>query len=68
MAVDPHYFRPAEVETLLGDAAKAQAKLGWTPKISFAQLVAEMAQSDLETAKRDVLIHKHGYKIANPRE
>ena len=68
VAVDPRYFRPAEVETLLGDAAKARDKLGWKPKISFDQLVTEMVQSDLETAKRDLLIHSSGYKIANPRE
>jgi len=59
--VDPRYYRPAEVESLLGDAKKAQQKLGWTPKISFAQLVSEMMQHDLEQAKKDSLIRKHGY-------
>ncbi|MFM9970446.1 MAG: GDP-mannose 4,6-dehydratase [Burkholderiales bacterium] len=68
VAVDPRYFRPAEVETLLGDASKAQAKLGWKPKISFQQLVNEMIKSDLEIANRDLLIRKSGYKIADPRE
>ena len=68
VAVDPRYFRPTEVETLLGDATKARDKLGWKPKISFAQLVNDMVHSDLDIAKRDLLIHKSGYKIANPRE
>jgi GDPmannose 4,6-dehydratase len=68
VAVDPRYFRPAEVDTLLGDASKAHAKLGWKPKISFDQLVVEMANSDLDIAKRDLLVHKSGYKIANPQE
>jgi GDPmannose 4,6-dehydratase len=62
VAVDPRYFRPTEVETLLGDPSKAKEKLGWTPKITFKELVAEMAQADLEEAKRDDLINKHGYK------
>ena len=51
--VDPRYFRPAEVETLLGDASKARQKLGWTPQTSFADLVAEMAESDLAEARRN---------------
>lgn len=59
--VDPRYFRPAEVETLLGDARKARRKLGWKPKISFKQLVAEMMISDLKSAERDVLVKQHGY-------
>jgi len=59
--VDPRYFRPTEVETLLGDATKAKNKLGWIPKISFKDLVAEMMQSDLQLAKRDVLIKEHGF-------
>jgi len=54
VAVNPRYFRPAEVETLLGDAAKAREKLGWTPEISFEQLVQEMAEADLEAAKREL--------------
>lgn len=60
--VDERYFRPTEVETLLGDASKARAKLGWTPKISFNELVAEMVCEDLKAAERDELIKKHGYK------
>ncbi len=59
--VDPRYFRPAEVETLLGDATKARVKLGWTPKISFKELVTEMMLSDLNAARRDELIRSHGF-------
>lgn len=59
--VDPRYFRPTEVETLLGDASKARQKLGWTPQISFQQLVAEMVQCDLQSAQRDELVKKHGF-------
>ena len=51
--VDPRYFRPTEVETLLGDATKAKEKLGWMPRTSFADLVTEMAAADLEEARRD---------------
>ena len=61
--VDPRYFRPTEVETLLGDPAKARDKLGWTPKITFQELVSEMVREDLKTAERDELIKKHGYTI-----
>ena len=60
--VDPRYFRPTEVETLLGDASKAKEKLGWTPKITFAELVSEMVREDLKSAERDELITNHGYK------
>ncbi len=63
VAVDPHYFRPAEVENLLGDASKAHAKLGWSPKTSFRELVAEMAAADLQIAERDLLVHASGYKV-----
>lgn len=59
--VDPKYFRPTEVETLLGDPAKAKEKLGWTPKIAFAELVSEMVKHDLEDAKRDDLCKNHGF-------
>ena len=65
VAVDPRYFRPAEVDTLLGDATKARIKLGWTPKISFDELVSEMVQEDFKSAERDELIKKHGFKIMN---
>ena len=62
VAVDPRYFRPTEVETLLGDPSKAHEKLGWTPKISFEEMVQEMMQTDLELAKRDDLVEREGYK------
>ena len=64
--VDPRYFRPTEVETLLGDPSKAKAKLGWQPRISFATLVEEMAQADLELAEREMHIRSAGYKV-HPR-
>jgi len=62
VAVDPRYFRPTEVETLLGDPSKAKEKLGWEPKISFSELVAEMVRADLEDARRDELCKSHGFK------
>lgn len=62
VSVDPRYFRPAEVETLLGDATKAKQKLGWVPKISFGELVSEMVQEDLKIAERERLIQGSGYK------
>ncbi len=62
IAVDPRYFRPTEVETLLGDPTKAKQKLGWEPKISFQQMVEEMMENDLQIAKRDALVKEHGYK------
>jgi GDPmannose 4,6-dehydratase len=68
VAVDPRYFRPTEVETLLGDATKAREKLGWTPKISFDELVAEMVREDLKSAERDELVKKHGYAAFNRHE
>jgi GDPmannose 4,6-dehydratase len=68
VAVDARYFRPTEVETLLGDPSKAKEKLGWTPKISFAELVAEMVREDLKAAERDELVKKHGYKAMDYHE
>jgi GDPmannose 4,6-dehydratase len=61
VAVDPRYFRPAEVETLLGDASKAKQKLGWVPKITFEELVSEMMREDLKAAERDEVVRKHGF-------
>ena len=61
VSVDPRYFRPAEVETLLGDPSKAMAKLGWRPKIAFGELVKEMVREDLKGAERDELVRQHGY-------
>jgi len=66
--VDPRYYRPTEVETLLGDPTKAREKLGWVPKISFAELVAEMVRSDLEDAKRDELCRRHGFNTFDYHE
>ena len=66
--IDPKYFRPAEVETLLGDASKAKAKLGWTAKTDFATLVKEMMHADMESAQRDALISKHGYAAPERHE
>jgi GDPmannose 4,6-dehydratase len=60
--VDPRYYRPTEVETLLGDASKARAKLGWKPEIGFDALVREMVSEDLEEARRDALIAREGFK------
>ena len=61
--VDPRYFRPTEVDSLLGDASKARAKLGWKPEVSFADLIAEMVAADVELAERDQLIARDGHKI-----
>jgi GDPmannose 4,6-dehydratase len=61
VAVDPRYFRPAEVHTLLGDASKAHRELGWKPRISFGELVSEMVTEDLKEAERDALVHNHGF-------
>ena len=62
VAVDPRYFRPAEVETLLGDATYARERLGWKPTVTFPELVREMVESDLVSAERDQLVKKHGYE------
>ena len=61
--VDPKYFRPAEVETLLGNPAKAKAKLGWTPEITVEEMCAEMVQNDLASAKQHALLKKHGFDV-----
>ena len=61
--VDPRYFRPTEVDTLLGDPSKAREKLGWTPRTSFADLVREMVESDLKDARRDALMEENGYEV-----
>lgn len=66
--VDPRYFRPAEVATLLGDATKARQKLGWTPRISFKELVAEMVREDMKSAERDELVKTHGYQAFDYNE
>jgi GDPmannose 4,6-dehydratase len=63
--VDPMYFRPAEVETLLGDPAKAKSKLGWQPRISFEDMVKEMVAHDMNEAGRDALCRKEGFTVCN---
>jgi GDPmannose 4,6-dehydratase len=68
VAVDRRYFRPAEVETLLGDATKARRQLGWSPRIEFHSLVEEMALEDLKTAERDALVTRHGYEVCSVHE
>ena len=68
VGVDPRYFRPSEVETLLGDPGKACRELGWTPKTSFDELVREMVEADLKSAERDALVRLHGFDAYNVRE
>jgi GDPmannose 4,6-dehydratase len=68
VAVDARYFRPTEVETLLGDASNAKTKLGWTPRTTFDQLVEEMVDADLNAAKRDALAVQHGFAAFTVRE
>jgi len=68
VAVDPRYFRPTEVDTLLGDPSKAQARLGWRPRTGFKQLVSEMVREDLKAAERDELVKKHGYSAYDYHE
>ena len=65
VAVDPRYFRPTEVETLLGDPTKAKEKLGWVPETSFSELVAEMVREDLKSAEKDELCQREGFKTFN---
>jgi len=66
--IDSRYFRPAEVETLLGDASKAKKQLGWSPKITFNELVCEMLQSDLAHARRDALLINQGFDVVTAQE
>jgi GDPmannose 4,6-dehydratase len=68
VAVDPRYYRPTEVETLLGDATRARLELGWKPKVTFRELVKEMVDEDLKTAEKDALVRKHGYVVFNHHE
>ncbi|MDR2872191.1 MAG: GDP-mannose 4,6-dehydratase [Xanthomonadaceae bacterium] len=68
VAVDQRYFRPAEVDTLLGDASKARKKLGWSPRITFKELVTEMVREDLVKAERDALVKRHGYTAPDYHE
>jgi len=66
--IDPRYFRPTEVETLLGDATKAKEKLGWQPEITFQEMVREMVHEDLKDAQRDTLCQREGFKVFNYNE
>ncbi len=66
--VDPRYFRPTEVDSLLGDASRARKQLGWQPKITFAELVREMVREDFELAQRDSLVQQHGYRAFGGEE
>jgi GDPmannose 4,6-dehydratase len=66
--VDPRYFRPTEVETLLGDPGKAKRQLGWSPATTLAELVSEMVESDFAAAKRDSLVKQAGYQAFNYHE
>jgi GDPmannose 4,6-dehydratase len=66
--VDPRYFRPSEVDSLMGDATKARIKLGWQPRVNFQQLVREMVASDLQGAQRDQLVKASGYKVYEYRD
>ena len=66
--VDPRYFRPTEVETLLGDPTKARKRLGWKPKVKFSELVAEMVREDLRSAERDELVKRHGFSAYDYHE
>ena len=68
VAVDSRYFRPTEVDTLLGDPSKAREKLGWKPKITFEEMVSEMMENDINIAKRDSLVKKYGFKSPNFNE
>jgi GDPmannose 4,6-dehydratase len=68
VAVDPRYFRPTEVDSLLGDPGKARARLGWQPTVGFHELVKEMAEADLEAAKRDDLCRREGFRVFDYRE
>lgn len=68
VAVDPDYFRPTEVSALLGDPTKAREKLGWSPKIQFNELVAEMMREDMESAGRDEIVQRHGYRAMDHNE
>ena len=68
IAIDPRYFRPAEVETLLGDPTKAKEKLGWVPQISFEELVQEMVACDLDIAKRHAVLKQAGFDVNMTQE
>ena len=64
MQIDPRYYRPTEVETLLGDPTKAKEKLGWVPEITLDQMIVEMVANDLDQAKQHALLSKNGFSVA----
>ena len=66
--IDPRYFRPAEVETLLGDPSKAKADLGWVPEITLEEMVEEMVAHDLDLARRHALLKANGYRVEVSKE
>lgn len=68
IGIDPVYYRPTEVETLLGDPTKAKKKLGWEPKVTFEGLIKEMVAADLDTAKRDALVKREGFEVYQSAE
>jgi GDPmannose 4,6-dehydratase len=68
VAVDQRYFRPTEVETLLGDPTKAREKLGWRPRVKFHELVAEMVREDFAAAQRDELCRREGFRVCDYHE
>ncbi len=68
VSIDPRYFRPTEVDALLGDPTKAKQKLGWVPKVSFDQLIAEMVAEDLKKAEKDALTRYYGYQTPDHHE
>ena len=68
VAVDPRYYRPTEVETLLGDATRARVELGWMPTVSFRELVREMVEEDIKIAEKDALVRTHGYSVFSHHE
>ncbi len=66
--IDPRYYRPTEVETLLGDPTKAKERLGWVPEITLDQMIVEMVANDLDKARQHALLHRHGYSVAVGKE
>jgi GDPmannose 4,6-dehydratase len=66
--IDPRYFRPAEVETLLGDPSKVKEKLGWVPEITVQEMCAEMVREDLKASQRLALLRKHGHDVNFSKE
>ena len=68
LQIDPRYYRPTEVETLLGNPSKAKERLGWVPEITIDQMIAEMVSHDLDQARQHVLLKKHGHSVSLGKE